>query len=157
MNTSNPYKQLRAQAKNYYESIDHLYSPALGGLIHFGDDGFNHLIFRNARRERDRSEQLQRFNLLGVATKLIRLSTTHQEYEERKMSVPAQKYKKRTRKTSAVLYWGIIAIIDQQKIKVVIRKVGTNGNFHFWSVIPNWNTSTHRDAQLFKLKNITFS
>lgn len=49
---------------------------------------------------------------------------------------------------SAVQYWGIIAIVDARKIKVIIRKIG-NGSFHFWGVIPAWTTNKYRDTKFF--------
>jgi hypothetical protein len=47
------------------------------------------------------------------------------------------------------VYWGLIAIIDGRKIKVILRRVG-NGEIHFWSVIPAWVTNKTRDGKLFK-------
>jgi len=41
----------------------------------------------------------------------------------------------------------MIAIIRNRKIKVLIRKI-TDGPIHFWSVIPDWKTSYHRDIKL---------
>jgi len=52
-------------------------------------------------------------------------------------------------KNKIVKYWGIIAIIDGQKIKVIIRKIGDNGFLHFWSIIPAWTTNKYRDTKFF--------
>ena len=69
------------------------------------------------------------------AAKLIARATTYQEFDvEQKKNIT---------------YWGLIAIIDGQKIKVVLRKIG-NGNVHFWSVFPQWITSKRRDEKFFK-------
>ena len=57
--------------------------------------------------------------------------------------------KKRIKKTKAVRYWGIIAIVDGRKIKVIIRKVGDDGRMHFWSIVPAWVTNKFRDTKLF--------
>jgi len=46
-----------------------------------------------------------------------------------------------------VRYWGIIAIIEGRKIKVIIRKIGDNGALHFWSVVPAWTTNRYRDIE----------
>ena len=58
-------------------------------------------------------------------------------------------YKKIIKKTRPVKYWGIIAIIDGRKIKVILRNVGENGNIHFWSIVPAWVTNRYRDIKLF--------
>ena len=52
-----------------------------------------------------------------------------------------------------VKYWGIIAIISGQKIKVIVRKIGNNGSLHFWSVIPAWTTNKYRDTKFFTTMN----
>ena len=46
-----------------------------------------------------------------------------------------------------IKYWGIIAIIDGRKIKVILRKIGDNGQLHFWSIVPAWTTNKYRDAK----------
>lgn len=46
-------------------------------------------------------------------------------------------------------YWGIIAIIEGRKIKVIIRKIGEEGSLHFWSIVPAWVTNKYRDIKLF--------
>jgi len=59
-----------------------------------------------------------------------------------------KRHKKKIRESKAVQYWGIIAIVDARKIKVIIRKIG-DGSFHFWSVIPAWTTNKYRDTKFF--------
>ncbi len=34
-------------------------------------------------------------------------------------------------------YWAFEAVVDERRLKVIIRQVG-NGKKHFWSVIPAW-------------------
>ena len=34
-----------------------------------------------------------------------------------------------------------------RKIKVIVRKIGGNGNMHFWSIIPAWITNKYRDTK----------
>lgn len=98
---------------------------------------------------REESSQILRFKLLSLTKKLIGLSTTYQEFEESTKEVLVKKYKKKTRKSKVVKYWGLIAIIDKQKIKVIVRKIGDNGSLHFWSVIPAWTTNKYRDVKFF--------
>lgn len=90
-----------------------------------------------------------RFKLLPLAVKLIRLATTYQEFEETIKEFEVKSYKKRMWRAKPVRYWGIIAIIEGRKIKVIIRKIGDNGALHFWSVIPEWVTNKYRDIKIF--------
>ena len=143
------YEKLRDYAHKFYLSIRPILSPAFDEHVHFTAEGFNHIIFKGSRSERERSSQILRFKLLPKAVKLVELSTTYQEYEETLKEFDVKSYKKRIRKTKPVKYWGIIAIIEGRKIKVVLRKIGDNGQLHFWSIVPDWTTNKYRDMKLF--------
>ncbi len=83
-----------------------------------------------------------------MAEKLVALTTTFQEYEESLQEFRVKNFKKAIQETKVVKYWGIIAIIENRKFKVIARKVGDNGQLTFWSVIPGWITNYHRDIKL---------
>ena len=143
------YEKLRDNAQKFYIDIKSIMSPALSEHIHFNAEGFNHIIFKGSRREREKSSQVLRFKLLPLAVKLIKLSTTYQEFEETIKEFEVKSYKKRMLKTKPIRYWGIIAIVDGRKIKVFIRKIGEDGRLHFWSIVPAWVTNKYRDIKLF--------
>lgn len=143
------YEKLKENAQRFYNAVSRVFSPALNQEIHFTAEGFNHIIFKGARSERERPSQILRFKLLPLALKLIKTSTTYQEFEETLKEFDVKRYKKRTRVTKSIKYWGIIAIIDGRKIKVIIRKVGDNGSLHFWSIVPSWVTNKYRDTRFF--------
>lgn len=90
-----------------------------------------------------------RFKLLSLAKKLIEKSTTYQEFEETVKEFEVKTYKKKVRKSKSVKYWGVIAIIEGRKLKVILRKIGDNRAIQFWSVIPAWVTNRYRDIKLF--------
>jgi len=87
--------------------------------------------------------------LLPLAVKLVKISTTYQEFEETIKEFEIKSFKKKVRKSCPVEYWGIIAIVDGRKIKVIIRKRGENGAMHFWSIVPAWVTNKYRDTRFF--------
>lgn len=142
------YEKLKGDAISFYSGIKKVFSPALKEDIIFSAEGFNHLVFKGSRSEREKSSQILRFKLLPLVVKLIKLSTTHQEFEETIKEFDVKERKKRIRKAKSVKYWGIIAIIDSRKIKVILRKIG-DGGVHFWSVIPAWVTNKYRDTRFF--------
>lgn|SRR3989344_1803393 len=76
------YEKLREDAQKFYTGTRPIQSPALGEYVYFTAEGFNHIIFKGSRSERERPSQILRFKLLPKAVKLVGLSTTHQEYEE---------------------------------------------------------------------------
>ena len=143
------YEKLRNDAKSFYDKVGGVYSPAFKDKIVFNSEGFNHLIFKNARNKRDKSSQILRFKLLPLAVKLIRDSTTYQEFEETIGEFDIKRHKKRVKESRSVNYWGIIAIIDNRKIKVIIRKIGDLGALHFWSIVPGWITNKYRDTKFY--------
>ncbi|MFZ3011413.1 MAG: hypothetical protein WA060_00205 [Minisyncoccia bacterium] len=143
------YEKLKEDAQNFYNNVHKAFSPALNQDIYFNSEGFNHIIFKGSRSERERPSQMLRFKLLHLAVKLVKLSTTHQEFEETLKEFEVKSHKKRIRKSKPVRYWGIIAIIDSRKIKVILRQIGDGGAMHFWSIVPAWTTNKYRDAKFY--------
>jgi hypothetical protein len=142
------YESIKEYSRKYYQEIGKVICPAFGNVfVHFNAEGFNHLIFKRKHKERDKTEQLYRFKLLPLALKLIKLATVYQETEEVIQEFRVQKFKKFVLESKVVRYWGIIGIIENKKIKVIVRQVGENGQKHFWSVIPSWVTNKHRDIK----------
>lgn len=132
------YDRAREQAESIYVQEEYITCPAFPERIYLTAEGFNHLIFKKSRQPRERQLQIVRFRQLPRALMLIKRTTTYQEYEEVV-----------TRKSIKIHYWGIIAIIDGYKIKVILRKIGNKGRLHFWSVIPGWITSKRRDNKRY--------
>ena len=126
---------IKAEAKKLYDSQRENYNPFFKSNITFSSDGFHHLQF-SARRERNKSEQILKFRLLPLAIGIIRNSGTLQEYRKNLLGI-GKKGKDGLRKTKEVEYFGFIAIVGKEKIKirVVLRRVG-DGNITFWSVMP---------------------
>jgi len=143
------YEKLKEDAQKFYNAIDKVYSPAFNQEVYFTSEGFNHIIFKGARSERERPSQVLRFKLLPLALKLIKISTTHQEFEETIKEFEVKSFKKKVKKAKSVKYWGIIAIVEGRKIKIIIRKIGDNGAMHFWSIVPAWTTNKYRDVRFF--------
>lgn len=134
------YRKERDHARDFYGKRKSIFSPALKESVFFSSEGFNHLIFKKARKEREQAAQIARFKLLPRAIRLIGHANTFQEFEENIVVLDKK------RDAALVSYWGIIAIFEQRKIKVVVRKIA-EGKVHFWSVIPSWTTNKFRDSR----------
>jgi len=142
------YEKIKQSDRQFYEQIRKVFCPAFQQEVTFASEGFDHLVHKNDSRERDKGVQIMKFKLLPLAQKLVGLTTTYQEYEEGPQEFRVKKFKKTAMETKVVKYWGIIAILESRKFKVVIRKIGDNGQLHFWSVIPAWVTNYYRDIKL---------
>jgi len=149
MENLSDYEKLRENSQKFYSKIGNVFSPALMEKIYFSSGGFNHIIFKSPRTEREKSSQILRFKLLPLTVKLIKVSTTYQEFEEKLEKIEIKSYKNKTKTIKLIKYWGVIAIIDNRKIKVIIRKIGDNGTMHFWSIVPAWTTNKYRDTRFF--------
>ncbi len=143
------YEKLKEDARKFYGEINSVFSPTFQGKIYFTSEGFNHIVFKSARTEREKPSQILRFKLLPLAVKLLKESTTYQEFEQTLQEFEVKSYKKKTKKSKPVKYWGIIAIVEGRKIKVIVRKIGDNGTLHFWSIVPAWVTNKYRDTKFF--------
>jgi len=143
------YDKLKADSQKFYNSIGSVFCPAFKQKVNFSAEGFNHIVYKNPRSEREKTSQILRFKLLPLALKLVKTSTTYQEFEESIKEFEVKSFKKKVRKSQSVTYWGIIAIVNGRKIKVILRKVGDNGNIHFWSIVPAWTTNKYRDCRFF--------
>lgn len=142
------YDKLREDANNFYQTIGKVNCPAFNNEpVHFSSEGFNHLIYKNERRERKREIQIMKFQLLPKAKKLVAASSTYQEEDERLISIRRKRKKKAVNESCLAHYWGFVAIIDNYRIKVIVRQVG-DGKKHFWSVIPAWSKCHYKDIKL---------
>ncbi len=143
------YQKLKENSLKFYNSIGKVPSPALKEIVVFSAEGFNHIVFKSPNTERERSSQILRFKLIPLAKKLVEISTTYQEFEETIKDFTVKRHKKKIKQFMVVKYWGIIGVIDNRKIKVIIRKIGDNGFLHFWSIVPAWVTNKYRDTKFF--------
>lgn len=132
------YDEAKEKTKQIFQKNPNIHCPYFNQEITFNSDGFHHLQFSD-RRERNKDEQILKFNLLPLALKVIRKSGTLQEY--RKGLVAAGKKSARDGLTSMkmVQYWGLVAITGDEnnpiKIRVILRQMG-DGKITFWSVMP---------------------
>jgi hypothetical protein len=76
------YEKLRDDAHALYAAARPVFSPAIEEAVVFTAEGFNHVIFKRARSERERPSQIMRFKLLPRAIRLIEHANTFQEFEE---------------------------------------------------------------------------
>ena len=61
------FRSKKEKARALYNAQNNLYNPYFKSQIVFNSDGFHHLQY-SARRERDKKEQLLKFNLFPLVT-----------------------------------------------------------------------------------------
>jgi len=140
------YQSIRKTAESLYKTMGRIRCPALDDVVHFNAEGFNHLMYKGERKERNKIDQITKFKLLSKAKIIIGLSTTYQEYDESMMQIKKKRHKKIVVEPATVRYWGFVAIIQGFRVKTIVRQIG-NGQRHFWSVIPAWRTDHYRNIR----------
>lgn len=144
------YDSIRAEAKELYDSFSKVRCPALGNeWVHFTSEGFNHLIYKTKKKPRDERVQIMKFELLRKAKYIVEKSTTFQEYEETFKYIAVKKFSKKVFENTLVRAWGLIAIVNKFRLKVVVIQKG-NGKKEFYSVIPAWFTRQYRDIKVIE-------
>lgn len=125
MNTN----ELKKRAKEFFRQNKSVSCPAFPQeTISFTSKGLNHLFYEGGSKKPSRplKEVETRVNLLPFALKVLQLMPLSQE--ENSLVNPEGKI---------CTYWAFEAVVDQRRIKVIVRQVG-KGKKHFWSVIPAW-------------------
>ncbi|MFA6918226.1 MAG: hypothetical protein WC285_05380 [Candidatus Gracilibacteria bacterium] len=140
---------LKAETKLYYNSLKGIYSPYFGEVVRFTSEGFHHICYKNASdpKERDKNSQYMRLKLFRLAPKLLRDSKTVQEYFCDKQFVTVKHNKRKEKVLKEIKYWGFVGIIDDRRIKVVVRQQG-DGEKKFLSIIPNWGTRNFGESRV---------
>lgn len=139
------YLEVRSLAEQAYGGYKDLKCPAINATVKFTAEGLNHIVYKKGR-ERDKKDQFMRLKVIDIARLVIKTTTTIQEKDEKIQQFRVKMKKKYTNVGKSVNFWGFIAIMENKKIRVVVRKVGA-GAHHFWSVAPNWTTTKNGDLK----------
>lgn len=115
--------------REQYKKLIPVFCPYINQSVVFTSSGFKHLIWKGEHGMRLKSVIYDRFEALTYVAEIISKSGTLQEYE--KIDLHKE-------------YLCFIAIINQNKYKVVITKTSDN-NYKFVSVIPKWKTGKRDD------------
>ncbi len=114
------------QIKKIFDKNKEIFCPAFPKeKIIFNAKGINHLIYKGGRSRRELSRIETNIRLLPSAINVLKVMPLAQEETFY------------TRKDKKYQFWTFEAVIDNRRIKVIIRQVG-RGIKHFWSVIPAW-------------------
>ena len=139
MGNFNPqeFAKIKAEAEKFYDSIKTVYCPALQSEVYFSSEGFSHFQYDGKRNKRAESVQWLRMKCLEEAVRIIKQTTTVQEYRVAYQPI-GDTYAPGKRLTKQVIYYGFEAMTDfvqPHRLHIVVRQI-ENGNFHFWSVRP---------------------
>ena len=95
-------------------------TPAFNQKVLITRSGWDHLI--NPSRKRTKVEQMERFEILPLAKKLLETAVTFQEHRQDNLGH----------------YFAFAGYIGGRKIKVVVRSKSFKGQKYFYSVMVLW-------------------
>jgi len=128
---------VKIEAEEFYKNIGEIYCPYLKDKISFNTKGLEHIKFKERGKARVILDQYIRLKLLKLAPKIISASNTLQEYFETKKFEKVNINSRWENRMVEITYYGFIAIINQSRIKIIIKQI-SGGNKFFWSLIPFW-------------------
>ncbi|MFA6273594.1 MAG: hypothetical protein WC662_00335 [Candidatus Paceibacterota bacterium] len=143
------YNKIREEAQKRYSTFQKVFCPALGQHVHFTSNGFNHLIYKSAKKERDKKTQILRFDMLEKAKFILENSTMFQEFEENMEYRRVNRHGKYVAVNLVVRSWGFIAMVEKFRVKVVATQIG-NSKIEFFSVIPAWFIKQYRNIKMIE-------
>lgn len=135
--SKNKLEEIKSNSISNYNKIGSVKCPHLKCDVFFNSKGIEHLKFKDKNKPRSRQDQYIRFKLLPLAEHIIKNSHTIQEYYETK-KFERQKINSRwEQRMMDVCYYGFIAIINNARIKIIVKEIN-GGNKFFYSIIPFW-------------------
>ena len=147
------FKRIKKEAIELYKSANNIHCPYFGEDISFNSKGLEHLEFKARGRARSIHDQFFRFKLLKFAVQIIKKSHTLQEFQEAKKLEAVKTNTRREEKMVLVRYYGFVAILDDYRMKVIIKEV-VGGAKHFWSVIPFWKKGKRDNKKILHLGDL---
>ena len=115
------------QIKNKYRKKTKIQCPAFENeALILGADFWKHLLLQKNKRLRTVEDMNGRLNAVDKMVEIVENTFYYQDF-----------YTGRE-KTKVIYYWTILAIINDIRYGVIIRKKGKQGNKHIYSIIPNF-------------------
>jgi len=145
------FKKIKEKAKSDYEKIKTIYCPYFNDYVRFNSKGLNHIKMKSWNKTRLKSDQYLRLKFLILAPKIINSSGTVQELFKTNKKERIKIKNKWEKISKSVTYFAFIAIKNNIKVKIIIKKVEKRKPF-FWSIIPFWKSK--KDPLYQKTKKV---
>lgn len=143
----NDFIETKEKADIFYKNIGQIYCPYLKEKITFNAKGLRHLKFKSDQQARTRTDQYSRLKLLPLAPKVLELSRTVQGIWETKIFENQKTNSKWKHVLKPVLFFEFIAVLDNVRIKVIVKEV-FGGEKHFWSIVPFWRINKNTNKRI---------
>lgn len=126
----------KEEFKKIYSSVGSISGEFINEDVSFNGKGLNHIYYSGNRSPRPSGDIAIRQHIFKKAVALVKkskmLAGSHIVYRQGK----------------DITYYELVGLIDNRRIKVVLRRLG-KGSVHFWSVIPAWQYCS--DGRIFNM------
>lgn len=133
------FEKIKNEAEQFYKKLESVFCPYLRKKVNFNAKGLDHIKMKAWNRTRPVSDQYLRLKFLKLVPAVLQAAGTLQELHETKCMERLKFTGKWQFKMVPVKYYGFVAIINEIKIKIIIKEI-ENIQPYFWSIIPFWKT-----------------
>jgi hypothetical protein len=136
------FNKVKNESREFYDKIGTVECPYLKRKIHFNEEGFGHLLSKSWNKGRSLVEQYTRLRIFPKVVRIIKITQTLQEFDERKFFVRQKINSRWEKRLKTVRYYVFTAILGSEynfRVKIVIKEI-EGGQPFFWSVYPSWKT-----------------
>lgn len=142
------FEEVKTKGEHIYKSLNEVYCPYFKEKINFNAQGLEHLKYKRRNHSRLEQDQYMRFRLIGVASEVLKVSTTLQGIWETKKFESVKVNKRIDNILKHVTYYEFIAVMKRNRIKVIVKQI-ENGPKFFWSIIPFWGMDKETATRIF--------
>lgn len=131
----------KEEFEKYYKSIGKIFCPYFKEYVHFTDKGLEHLKFKSHFLPRTVKDSRVRMSLIPNAVRVLTITRTIQGVNSVMRFENRFVHNRKEKALQLVKYFEFIAVIDNKKIKVIIKQI-TGDHMTFLSVIPLFKEKT---------------
>jgi hypothetical protein len=126
------FEELRDEFRPKYETVKTIESPALHETVHFNALGMQHLFYAGNRSPRLLKNVQGRIACFERAVKIIQKANLCSGYQIL------------VKNGVNIHYWEFICVMDDMRVKVVLRRLKDGGQLNFYSMMPCWRKNPLR-------------
>ncbi len=132
------FNKIRQEAEDFYKTIGNIYCPYFKEKIAFNAKGIEHIKFQRIRKARSHQDQYIRLKLISLAPRIVKDSHTLQGTSQRKSFERIKTNNRWEIIMRSATYYEFVAVINNYRVRVIIKEVEGSQGKYFWSIIPFW-------------------
>jgi len=132
------FERVRNEAEVFYKTIGKVRCPYFKEEISFNAKGIEHIKFHGPRHARSHRDQYIRFRLISLAPRILQESHTLQGVSRRNNLERIKTNSRWETAMRSVTYYEFVAVINDYRVRVIVKEVEGGLGKYFWSIIPFW-------------------